>query len=350
MSKLVSQTIAARLDPLSGEIIARQNEIQLDLRERYTPIEHAALQDATVQILANLAQALDLDCPALFSDYISWLKVYLESRDIPVRDLRINLHCVQQILTLHFGRDEGNILAEYLDAARAELEKTMPYLYTTELRGEYASLAHEYLAALLSAEEDRAVSLVVGALDRGVINRSDLFLRVLQPVQHEIGRLWQFNQIEPVRATSAASAVYRALEQISCSLPPLADGGPSMLMLCAGEDRHHLAARMVADTFTAAGWRVLLPEDAPDAARVIDLLLTEDISLLAISLTLAVHIRSAEKLIAEVRASDAGRVHILVGGAPFNLAPFLWRRIGADGCAADAEGALRLAQDLLIRG
>lgn len=350
MSKLVSQTIAARLHPLSGEIIARQNEIQLDLRERYTSVECELLQDSTAHILANLAQALDLDSPALFSDFISWLKVYLESRDIPVRDLRINLHCVQQILTLHFGRDEGNILAEYLDAARAELEKTMPYLYTTELRGEHASLAHEYLAALLSGEEDRAISLAVSALDRGLISRSDLFLRVLQPVQHEIGRLWQFNQIEPDRAAAAACAVYPVLDQISGSLPPLADGGPSMLMLCPAEEQHLLAARLVADSFTAAGWHVLLPEDAPDAPAVIDLLLSRGINLLAISLTLPVHIRSAEKLIAEIRASDAGRVHILVGGAPFNLAPFLWRRIGADGCAADAESALRLAQDLLIRG
>jgi methanogenic corrinoid protein MtbC1 len=40
-------------------------------------------------------------------------------------------------------------------------------------------------------------------------------------------------------------------------------------------------------------------------------------------------------------------VLVLVGGYPFNLAPDLWRRIGADGWAPDAQLAVERAGELL---
>jgi len=34
---------------------------------------------------------------------------------------------------------------------------------------------------------------------------------------------------------------------------------------------------------------------------------------------------------------------VMVGGHPFTVAPALWRTVGADGTAADAEAAVALA-------
>jgi methanogenic corrinoid protein MtbC1 len=51
-----------------------------------------------------------------------------------------------------------------------------------------------------------------------------------------------------------------------------------------------------------------------------------------------------------VRASEAARrVKILVGGYPFNADPDLWRTLGADACAVDAEQSLAVAERL-VRG
>jgi methanogenic corrinoid protein MtbC1 len=36
-----------------------------------------------------------------------------------------------------------------------------------------------------------------------------------------------------------------------------------------------------------------------------------------------------------------------VGGYPFNVMPALWRKIGADGYAADAEGAVEIGNRLI---
>jgi tRNA (guanine37-N1)-methyltransferase len=52
-------------------------------------------------------------------------------------------------------------------------------------------------------------------------------------------------------------------------------------------------------------------------------------------------VRHLRELIAAVRSDEAARgVKILAGGYPFNVAPGLWREIGADASAADAAGAV----------
>jgi methanogenic corrinoid protein MtbC1 len=59
------------------------------------------------------------------------------------------------------------------------------------------------------------------------------------------------------------------------------------------------------------------------------------------------HVRGVNELIAAVRDMDGGRrLPILVGGYPFNVAPQLWRTVGADGYAADAQEAIAVAMKL----
>jgi signal transduction histidine kinase len=70
--------------------------------------------------------------------------------------------------------------------------------------------------------------------------------------------------------------------------------------------------------------------------------------LLVVSVTMPFHLPAVERLIALIRSSETGReLKVLVGGYPFNVDPELWRRVDADGSAADAREALRAADRLL---
>ncbi|MFN7139498.1 MAG: B12-binding domain-containing protein, partial [Limisphaerales bacterium] len=69
---------------------------------------------------------------------------------------------------------------------------------------------------------------------------------------------------------------------------------------------------------------------------------------LAISATMSYHVSAVSDLIAAVRRSSAcGKVKILVGGYPFNIDPDLWRKLGADGYAADAQQVQAVAERIL---
>jgi methanogenic corrinoid protein MtbC1 len=69
---------------------------------------------------------------------------------------------------------------------------------------------------------------------------------------------------------------------------------------------------------------------------------------LALSATMSFHVPVVERLIAEIRdAEGVCPTKIMVGGYPFNIAPELWRRIGADAWAPDAAEAIAVADRLL---
>jgi methanogenic corrinoid protein MtbC1 len=71
----------------------------------------------------------------------------------------------------------------------------------------------------------------------------------------------------------------------------------------------------------------------------------------ALSATMTFHVRALADLIAAIRASRVGdRVKVMVGGYPFNAAPELWRRVGADGWARDAVEAVAVAGRLAGNG
>jgi methanogenic corrinoid protein MtbC1 len=62
---------------------------------------------------------------------------------------------------------------------------------------------------------------------------------------------------------------------------------------------------------------------------------------LAISATMTFHVKLVADLIDQVRTADPSRqIIILTGGYPFNIEPELWRQVGADGYASNADQAL----------
>jgi methanogenic corrinoid protein MtbC1 len=104
---------------------------------------------------------------------------------------------------------------------------------------------------------------------------------------------------------------------------------------------------MVSDFFEMDGWRTYyLGANAPMSA-VVQAVVQRQANALAISATIAYHVRAVESLIAAVRRTpDCRGVKILVGGYPFKTAPDLWQIIGADGSASDAQEAVILGNRL----
>ena len=103
---------------------------------------------------------------------------------------------------------------------------------------------------------------------------------------------------------------------------------------------------MVADFFEMDGWDThYLGANMPPTS-VVATARDWQADVLAISATMTFHISAVVDLIEKSRAVIP-HVKLLVGGYPFNLDPDLWRRVGADGSAHDAEAAVAVANRLL---
>lgn len=342
MNHPLCRDILEKIDLLAAAVYQRQTELQADLPARLTAAGQEDMLRTTARTLRYLAQSIDLESPVIFSDYIDWLKVILESREQPVRDLRFTLHCIQQELTFRYLSREANLIAEYLDAGRAELEKTMPNFYATELRGEHAGLARQYLEAVLLADQQLAGDIIHGAAAAGT-RIDELRLQVLQPVQHELGRLWQFHKIDCEQVNTATQITAGLLDQLRAGEPQAAALARKVAAVCPPGEDHRLGLQVAMDFLTRDGWEVVFL-DGDTQVDLMQSFRAAQPDLLAISVTLAVHLDAAAELIDAVRRSQQQSIKILAGGAAFSLVPYLWRRIGADGCAADADAGARIVR------
>jgi methanogenic corrinoid protein MtbC1 len=105
---------------------------------------------------------------------------------------------------------------------------------------------------------------------------------------------------------------------------------------------------MVADFFEMDGWDTYYLGANTPASSILQELKLREANLLAISVTMTFHLRAAEALIANVRADlDSQHIKIMVGGHPFNLESELWKQIGADGYARNAQEAIDKSNELI---
>jgi len=343
-----AQAIRERRDEIAGELVALEFARHPELEQRYGPIgREKSLQDAGYH-LAYLAEALALDNQALFVDYIAWTKVMLAQRRVLPTDLAFHLQCTAEVLRQQLPGESGPLAAGFVDTALREMPG-MPEALPSFLEDDapLSPLAHQYLQALLRGERQLASRLILDVAGKGSTIR-DIYLRVFQPVQREIGRLWQMNQISVAQEHYCTAATQLVMSQL---YPRLFVGDKSdrnLVASCVAGDLHELGVRMVADFFEMAGWNTFYTGASTPHPDVIRTVIDRKADVLGISATITYHVHEVEKLIAAVRRNpDCGAVKILVGGYPFNIDPELWRQVGADGWAEDADRAIAMAEHLL---
>ena len=114
----------------------------------------------------------------------------------------------------------------------------------------------------------------------------------------------------------------------------------------AGE-LHELGVRMVADFFEMEGWDTYYLGANTPPASVVQVVTERKAEVLGISATMTFHLRAVEELITLARKTAAlDDTKIIVGGYPFHLEPNLWRQLGADLYAADAQQAIHLMDQI----
>jgi methanogenic corrinoid protein MtbC1 len=335
--------LAARRGELARQIAVMHFDRHPELRERYgqAGFEHCAA-DAAFH-LQYLEQALRVRHVELFADYIRWAKIMLEARRVPTADLSSNLITVRDVVTEAVPSIAQRV-REFVDAGLDALAAPPDAIETGQ---PHAELAYAYLRAVLAGERRVAMQLVTEAIGSGV-TLSDVYLHVFQHTQHEIGRLWQRNEIG-VADEHLATAI---TQMVMSQLYPMLFSGPRLpqtfVSACVGGELHEIGARMVADFFEMAGWKTYYLGANTPANGVIRTICERKADVAGISVTISYNVAAAADIIRAIRSDASCRdTKVIVGGYPFRVAPELWKTIGADGYAPDAAGAIALANELI---
>ncbi|MVO99844.1 cobalamin B12-binding domain-containing protein [Paenibacillus lutrae] len=331
-------------DELAEYVTHLQYQLQPDLMDRFGERgRQLARQDSNYSI-RYLAESIHMQSPDLFSHYTSWAVELLAGYKLSKEDMALNYQLIEQAVNEHFDEPDRNLIVQYVHVGLNQMQSAVASQSFLTADQPLADTATAYTNALLRADRREALQLVLDRVEAG-IPITDLYLHVFQPSQREIGRLWQTNQISVAQEHLCTAATQMVMSHLYPYLFATKRNGGTMVAACVGEELHEIGLRMVSDLFELNGWDTYYLGANVPSRSLIRTLVEKKANIVAISATMTFHVHLVEELIAEIRSSEAGdNVHILVGGLPFNIDRELWRKVGADGYANDAQEAIRLAE------
>jgi methanogenic corrinoid protein MtbC1 len=291
--------------------------------------------------LQYLAEALALGHSSIYLQYVDWLRGAHRTRGLGEEYVRATHACMSTVLRADLPPLAWKAIEPLLAQEAAHLEQ--PWAEPPgELEGTNGPEAARLLEAILSASRAQALALALAQADR--LGEETFVETVLVPLQRELGRLWQRGEIH-VGVEHAGS---RLTEEILARLaarganPP---NGKRVIVAATSGDLHEIGARMVAYRFERKGWDVRFLGANMPRLDLVESLQEFAPHVLALSVTLGVHLRGAAAIVAQAHALEAS-IPVLIGGPAMSFDPELWRTVGADALALDAVGAEREARDL----
>lgn len=311
-------------------------------------------QDASYH-LHFLAEAIALHSPAIFVQYLAWARIMLAARAIDARELEQNLITMQEVLA-----EQAPVHRDVLGSFVEEALQALPAMPSAapQFLDENHSVANQFLSALLRLDRAAAAQILKKELARGT-RVAELFETVITPVQREVGRLWQENRITVIQehyCTASIEVLLAEMRRDFLGIPR----SSTAVCLCPAEEDHCLALKMFADLLQADGWSVVYIGARSPLAAAAEFMANQRVELVAISVTVAMHLTSVVALIQAIRKRSSpssssktkgGREgpFILVGGAAVVGDPSLRQKLGADGYATTVSEGLRLANELVAK-
>lgn len=301
----------------------------------------------------SLEESLATDTPAFLIDHSRWAKVHLTALHFPKNHVSLVLDALDEVFRKELHLDFREQAGAFITASQAALRKTstgIPSCITSD--NPHADTARSFLSALIAADREQADRVLMNAVRSG-IPLKDIYIHVLQPVLRETGRLWQLNEVgiaqEHFVTASVVSFMARLHDQVVSSGKG-ETGRREMTVVAAsvGAELHDVGIRMVADFFTMDGWDTYYIGANTPAKSILEAVQDRKADLITLSATMPRHLPDVQYLIRSLRGDEKTEgIKIIVGGYPFRIVPGLWKQIGADAYAGDAEEAVVVASHLV---
>ncbi|REJ96322.1 MAG: response regulator [Planctomycetota bacterium] len=312
-----------------------------------TSATHQQTNQHVETFLLTLAACVEYSSPRLFQDYLRWSTTVSKAASPYTHEVDHILRKVLETVRLQFPREVSHEIASWVEAAASLPVEIEDQGDGGATGNPYDQLQRDYLHHLLTARRDSAVDLVVDAINHGVGIES-IYLHVILPSQRELGRLWQAGDISVAQEHYCTAATQFVMSQLHPYFLTSGQTDKTLLATCVGDELHEVGLRIIADLFEANGWNTIYLGANTPATSITQELVNSGSNILAISTTMTQHLFNLAEVIREVRSHEGcTHVKILAGGHPFNVDPFLWKRIGADAGPGDATAAIEIAEQFL---
>ena len=329
-------------------ILADHFKLRPDMSQQYSFHQKENFQKDVAWILSFLAEAVWAEQPVLFEEFVSWLKTFLTSVKVPMKDVAESFELLKIRINEACSKEENELINTYMTDAINILIAEGQVVSMPAMDNHLSPFAKKYLDYLLKGDRNGALSLVLDEV-KGGVQVKEIYNGVFQPVQYEIGRLWQTNKISVAQEHFCTGATQLVMSQLYPYLFTGEKKSKKMVTTCVPGELHEMGARMVTDFFEMNGWDTYYLGANMPIDSVVRYLSDVKPQCLAISATMTFHVSAVKEMIRTIRSSPdvSPDLKILVGGYPFNVAEELWVSVGADGFAPSAAEAIELANKLI---
>jgi methanogenic corrinoid protein MtbC1 len=342
------QQLEAHKEELAELFTSMHFERYPELDGKYGEEGKRKCYEDTIQHLDYLEQAVRVESKELFNNYLGWARTMLQEREMLKSDLVDNLATLRKAIKRTLPDGTASSLNEYIDDGLSSLQNTDTEDITFLHEGDpLFDEANEYLDLLLSGKRKEASQLIQTLVDEGT-SIKDVYEHIFQKTQYEVGVLWQTNKITVAHEHYCTAATQLIMSQLYPKIFAMGKSDKRLVACSIAEELHEIGIRMVTDFFEMEGWDThYLGSNMPDE-HLIRSIKENDADVLAISVTLPLHIGKAKNLIAKLREDrKLENLRIIVGGYPFKTVPDLWKKIGADASAGSADEAIEIANKLI---
>lgn len=339
--EFVAEIIDSSAKALAEWAVALQEERSPDLRDAFGDAGMLDLRADTLVRVRHLANAVAFDEPAILQSHLAWTRACFESRAVGFEPIEQNLACLREVTVERLPSSARPVVERQFDAAARALHAE-PAAIPSHVEGdaEHQPLARRYLLAILEGDRAGARVLLDDATARG-ISVTDIIEHVITPAHAEIGRMWQIGEIGVADEHLASASSEWVVSHLLLNAPKPEPRGRIMVASSVGGDTHSFGVRLVADAFEIDGWRTFFLGASTPLVDLVGAVIERQADLLALSANLGCHLREMKRVIDALRSQpETARVAILVGGGAVNIAPELWRKLGADSGAPTAREAV----------
>jgi len=294
-----------------------------------------------------LAACIEFTSPALLDDYVRWSSSLPADLSPAGGGIENFLTVLNKVAQQQFPSEISQFVDHYITDSLNSLQSVSPEVAEVPTHNPYADLQREYLACLLATKRCEALQLVLEAVDSG-IDMESIYLDIIQAAQQELGRLWQTGQISVAQEHYCTAATQFVMSQLQPYFLTDHSSGKTIVATCVGDELHEVGLRIVTDLLEVRGWNAIyLGANAP-AESISQTIVSCGAQVLAVSTTMTQHLFRLAEVIDQVRKHPGcEHVKVMVGGYPFLVDAFLWKRVGADKFAVDGRDAVRIADQLL---